>query len=143
MINSKFLVLVQFISIGVILYPKKTVTLMPFWWILLLIATVTVLWIFTHNKIGNFNIVPEIKDEAKLIVTGPYKFVRHPMYSSLILFMLGVVLWHFNWINLLALTIMSIAVILKAFKEERLWHVNDATYEAYKKRTTMIIPFLL
>jgi protein-S-isoprenylcysteine O-methyltransferase Ste14 len=143
MINSKFLVLVQFISIGVILYPKKTVTLMPFWWILLLIATVTVLWIFTHNKIGNFNIVPEIKDEAKLIVTGPYKFVRHPMYSSLILFMLGVVLWHFNWINLLALTIMSIAVILKAFKEEKLWHVNDATYEAYKKRTTMIIPFLL
>jgi protein-S-isoprenylcysteine O-methyltransferase Ste14 len=143
MINSKSLVLVQFISIGVILYPKKTVTLMPFWWILLLIATVTVLWIFTHNKIGNFNIVPEIKDEAKLIVTGPYKFVRHPMYSSLILFMLGVVLWHFNWINLLALTIMSIAVILKAFKEEKLWHVNDATYEAYKKRTTMIIPFLL
>jgi protein-S-isoprenylcysteine O-methyltransferase Ste14 len=57
--------------------------------------------------------------------------------------MLGVVLWHFNWINLLALTIMSMAVILKAFKEEKLWHVNDATYEAYKKRTTMIIPFLL
>jgi len=137
------LVLVQFISVGVILYPKKTVTLMPFWWILLLIATVTALWIFTHNKIGNFNIVPEIKDEAKLIVTGPYKFVRHPMYSSLILFMLGVVLWHFNWINLLFVTIMSIAVILKAFKEEKLWHVNDATYEAYKKRTTMIIPFLL
>ena len=86
--NSKFLVLIQFISVGVILYPKKTVTIMPFWWILLLIATVTALWIFTHNKIGNFNIVPEIKDEAKLIVTGPYKFVRHPMYSSLILFII-------------------------------------------------------
>ena len=143
MFNSKFLVTVQFITVGVILYPKISQTLVPFWWVLLLIATVTALWIFTHNKIGNFNIVPEIKSEAKLIVTGPYRFVRHPMYSSLILFMFGVVLWHFNWINVLALFVMSIAVMLKAFKEEKLWNINDESYKNYKSQTKMIIPFLL
>ena len=141
--NSKFLVFVQFLTVGVIIYPKQSTTLMPFWWILLLIASLTALWIFMHNKVGNFNIVPEIKPEAKLIVTGPYRFVRHPMYSSLILFMIGVVLWHFNWVNLFALFVMSIAVLLKAFKEEKLWHNNDERYKNYKSKTKMIIPFLL
>ncbi len=143
MIHSKILVAIQFISIFVILIPKQTSRLTDLWWILLLISTITALWIFTHNKVGNFNIVPEIKENAKLIITGPYKFVRHPMYSSLILFMLGFVLWKFSFINIAMLCIMSIAIFMKANKEEKLWHRKDSTYLEYKKRTKMIIPFLL
>jgi len=143
MINSKVLVFIQFLMIFVIMIPKKSEEIFSLWWIFTLLSFVTTLWIFTHNKIGNFNIVPEIKSEAKLIVTGPYRFVRHPMYSSLILFMFGVVLWHFNWINVLALFVMSIAVMLKAFKEEKLWNINDESYKNYKSQTKMIIPFLL
>jgi protein-S-isoprenylcysteine O-methyltransferase Ste14 len=141
--NSKFLVSVQFFSIFVILYPKQSITLTNLWWILIIISSITALWIFTHNKVGNFNITPEIKDNAKLVITGPYKFVRHPMYSSLILFMLGIVLYHFNWINLLFLIIMTLAVLIKAFKEEKLWHINSDFYHEYKKSTKMIIPFII
>ncbi len=141
--NSKFLVSVQFFSIFVILFPKKSITITNLWWVLIIISSITALWIFTHNKVGNFNITPEIKDDAKLIITGPYRFVRHPMYSSLILFMIGIVLYHFNWINLLFLIIMSIAVLIKAFKEEKLWHINSNFYREYKKSTKMIIPFIV
>jgi protein-S-isoprenylcysteine O-methyltransferase Ste14 len=108
-----------------------------------MIATITALWIFTHNKIGNFNVVPEIREDAKLIVTGPYRFVRHPMYSSLILFMFGIVLYHFSWINLLLWIIMIVAVALKALKEEKLWHYHDKSYQIYREKTKMVIPFLL
>ena len=141
--NSKFLVAVQFLSVGVISIPKESIMIIPFWWILLLVATVTALWIFTHNKLGNFNVVPEIREKAKLIVTGPYKYVRHPMYSSLILFMLGVILWHFNWVNVVSLFIMIVAVALKAFKEESLWQNHHDGYIDYQKTTKMIIPFIL
>jgi protein-S-isoprenylcysteine O-methyltransferase Ste14 len=141
--NSKLLVSVQFLMIFAILVPKQSVQITEFWWILPMIASFTALWIFTHNKVGNFNITPEIRKDAKLIITGPYRYVRHPMYSSLILFMLGIVLWHFNWLNLFFLLIMSLAVLLKAFREEKLWHINDDKYASYMKDTKMIIPFVV
>jgi protein-S-isoprenylcysteine O-methyltransferase Ste14 len=141
--NSKFLVALQFVSIGVIMIPKKSIMITPYWWVLPLVATGTGLWIFMHNKLGNFNVIPEIREKAKLIVTGPYRYVRHPMYSSLILFMLGIVLWHFTWINVGALSIMIVAVALKAFKEESLWVGYHDDYASYQKRTKMILPFIL
>ena len=141
--NSRLLVGIQFLAIVLIMIPKPTIMITSLWWVCLLIATAIALWIFRHNKIGNFNIAPEIRTHAKLIVTGPYRFVRHPMYSALILFMVGVVLLHFHWINVLLLTIMIGAVGMKAFKEEKLWDRYDSAYEAYKRRTKMIIPFIL
>ena len=126
-----------------IIIPKKTIELTTFWWILPLIASFTALWIFTHNRVGNFNITPEIRQDAKLIVTGPYQFVRHPMYSSLILFMAGLVIHWFSFLNVIFLIILIVSVSLKAFREEKLWEIADDSYEDYKKRTTMIIPYLL
>lgn len=141
--NSKFLVAIQFLMIFAILIPKRSVEVTTLWWILPLIASITALWIFTHNRVGNFNITPEIRQNAKLIVTGPYQFVRHPMYSSLILFMFGIVLHWFSFINLVFLFIMTASLSLKAFREEKLWFVFDDSYADYKKRTTMIIPYIL
>ena len=112
------------------------------WWVAPLIATMTALWIFTHNKVGNFNVVPEIREHAKLVITGPYQYVRHPMYSALILFMAGIILHSFSWLNLLFFSIMIVAVALKALKEEKLWHHHDRAYEAYYKKTKMIIPYI-
>ncbi len=140
--NSRVLVGIQFLAIIAIMIPKSSIMITSFWWVLPLLSTLTALWIFTHNKVGNFNVVPEIRDNAKLIITGPYRYVRHPMYSALILFMLGMVLWHFNVSNLLALAIMIGAVGLKALKEEKLWSNHHDDYLAYKKMTKMIIPFI-
>ena len=141
--NSRILVAVQFFTIFTILIPKESIMITRWWWLCLVVATVSAIWIFMHNRVGNFNILPEIREDASLIVTGPYRFVRHPMYSTLILFMMGIVLWHFNMINLLLLAIMIGAVILKAVKEERLWSSHHKSYLAYKSKTKMIIPFIL
>ncbi len=141
--NSRLLVGIQFATIALIMIPKQTIMITSLWWVAIMIATLLALWIFTHNRVGNFNIVPEIRDNAQLVITGPYRFIRHPMYSSLILFMVGVVLWHFSWINVLFLAIMIGAVAMKALREEQLWGAHDSAYEAYKKRTKMIVPFIL
>jgi protein-S-isoprenylcysteine O-methyltransferase Ste14 len=141
-INSKLLVPIQFISIFLILLPKQSTVFVKFWWLLPLIAVFTALWIFTHNKVGNFNIVPEIRENASLVVTGPYKYVRHPMYSSLILFMVGIVLWKFCILNVVFLSMMIMAVFIKAYKEEKLWLRSDEAYKSYKISTKMVVPFL-
>jgi len=141
--SSKLLVAVQFLAIGVILFPKSSVTIFAYWWVLVLFSAIGAIWIFAHNRVGNFNIVPEIKDGASLVVSGPYKYVRHPMYSTLILGVLGVVMYHFCFINLFFLFVMIVAVYLKATKEEKLWLSHHSSYKEYMKKTKMIIPFFI
>ena len=141
--SSKILVGIQFVSIALIMIPKPTIMIVSFWWVFPLLGLGLSLWIFKHNRLGNFNIVPEIKTDASLVTSGPYRWVRHPMYSALILSIWGVVLWHFCWMNLLLFTIMIAAVSAKASKEERLWLARDVAYADYKARSKMLIPFVL
>ena len=54
------------------------------------LAVALVLWVFAHNRPGNFNIRPEPKEGARLVTGGPYRWVRHPMYVALLLGMAGV-----------------------------------------------------
>jgi protein-S-isoprenylcysteine O-methyltransferase Ste14 len=54
---------------------------------LLLAATAVALflWILMHNRLGNFNIQPMPKAQGVLVTSGPYRWIRHPMYSAVLL----------------------------------------------------------
>ena len=39
-------------------------------------------WAIIHNRPGNFNIRPTPKVRGVLVTTGPYRWIRHPMYTS-------------------------------------------------------------
>jgi protein-S-isoprenylcysteine O-methyltransferase Ste14 len=42
-------------------------------------------WTLIHNPPGNFNIRPTPREKGTLITTGPYRHIRHPMYTSVLL----------------------------------------------------------
>jgi len=97
---------------------------------------------FSAIKINNdFNIIPEIKHNACLVTHGIYKYVRHPMYFSLLVAFFGFFIYGNLFTKLLYLLLFSV-LFLKAKKEEKLWNEYDACYKEYKKNTKMIIPFL-
>src|ERR1700722_1138164 len=81
--------------------------------------------------------------EPELITSGPYGFVRHPIYSGLLTAMLGTVLVN----NLLGLIV--VAVLIGYFyscgtvEERNLVSAFPAAYPEYRSRTKMLIPFLL
>ena len=95
----------------------------------------------TLDRNWSANIV--LKKEHELITSGPYAFVRHPIYTGLSLMILGVVIY----INTLAFTIFFVLFFFgayyKAKKEERLLinHFADK-YLEYKKKTKALIPFI-
>jgi len=141
--SSKLLVALQFLLIGLILLPKETVHACSFWWIFIVASFTVALWTFRHNRLGNFNIVPEIREEAQLVTSGPYRYIRHPMYSSLFFGMLGVVCYLSHWSNWLMLGALVAVLYLKASREERLWCDHHEAYTCYRKGTKLFIPFIL
>jgi protein-S-isoprenylcysteine O-methyltransferase Ste14 len=81
--------------------------------------------------------------EPELVTSGPYRFVRHPIYSGILLAVLGTALvTNLYW--LIALVILGAYFIYSATVEERLMTTSfPADYASYKTHTKMLIPFVL
>jgi len=107
-----------------------------------IIAVLMALWTFSHNHVGNFNIVPDIKEECRLITSGPYKYIRHPMYFEVLMMGLGSFAW-FAAYKIVVFILLVVVLYAKATIEERLWCKRDAAYQQYKKQTKMFIPFVI
>ena len=96
-----------------------------------------------HNPLGNFNVTPEIKQNATLITTGAYRYIRHPMYFSVLLMMLGIVVSKLTLLSVFIYALLVVTLFLKAKKEEILWMEQSFEYRNYMLQTKRIIPFVV
>ena len=53
-------------------------------------------WAIYTMKLRNLRIAPEVARGARLVTTGPYRFIRHPMYSAVLLITVSLVLSRFT-----------------------------------------------
>lgn len=141
--NSKSLVALQFIIIILLLILNESVFNTLSSTIIVIVGAFIGAITLLYNKLGNFNIRPDIKNDAQLITTGPYKYIRHPMYTCVMLIMLGVVFTHITYVNLLLYAMLLIVLHQKAKKEELLWCEKSDNYKQYMRTTKMFIPYLL
>jgi len=91
---------------------------------------------------GNFNIRPEIKEGCPLVTSGIYAYIRHPMYLSVMLMMLGFVLLYPIYYEIVLYLLLVLVLVTKMLYEEKLWDCHDSAYTEYKKRVKRLIPFL-
>jgi protein-S-isoprenylcysteine O-methyltransferase Ste14 len=83
------------------------------------------------------------KAEPELITSGPYRFVRHPIYSGLLVGLLGTALVT-NLVGLIIVVILGGYFYYSASVEEKnLIATFPAAYPAYRSATKMLIPFVL
>jgi protein-S-isoprenylcysteine O-methyltransferase Ste14 len=81
--------------------------------------------------------------EPELITSGPYRYVRHPIYTGLLLAVLGTALVT-NLIGLVIAAVLTGVFYYSASVEERnLTAVFPTAYPAYRDSTKMLIPFIL
>lgn len=91
----------------------------------------------------NWGMPMTTKDEPELVSSGPYRLVRHPIYSGLLLAILGTALAT-NILYLIALALFGAYFIYSATVEERLMTSSfPKEYPSYQARTKMLIPFVL
>lgn len=80
--------------------------------------------------------------DGELITSGPYAFVRHPIYASILLFVGGTAVDHLSTIALLAFVVSVAGVLARVVAEEQLLRQRYAAYANYAQRTKRLLPFI-
>jgi protein-S-isoprenylcysteine O-methyltransferase Ste14 len=92
----------------------------------------------------NWSSVPTIKEQHQLIRGGPYRLVRHPIYTGILLAMVGTFLANGKIRGALAVVVLYIGWIIKSrMEEEFMVRTFGAEYEEYRRTTGALIPKFL
>jgi protein-S-isoprenylcysteine O-methyltransferase Ste14 len=86
----------------------------------------------------------QLKRDHELIVAGPYRWVRHPIYTGLLLMFAGTALAVGEWRGVLAVAIAALALWRKLRIEEAFMRLNfGEAYARYAARTPALMPFVI
>ncbi len=99
------------------------------------------LWAIAVMKF-NFNVAPEPVKNSVLIEKGPYKYIRHPMYTSVLGITASTITNDFSLYRLMLYSILLITLLIKLDYEEKILEGKFPEYKDYKKRTKRLVPYL-
>jgi protein-S-isoprenylcysteine O-methyltransferase Ste14 len=109
--------------------------------VLVVLGFLIVFLFYKENTFASATI--ELAPEQKVISTGPYKLVRHPMYMGASLLLVGIPLSLGSWWGLLAIALMMPALIWRLIAEEKFLAKNLAGYTEYQKTVRYrLMPFI-
>lgn len=103
----------------------------------------TMLLIQIFRALGrNFSMSLDIKSQQTLTTTGPYRLVRHPMYTALLMFWLSLFILSANWfIGLTGLLGQVLIMLVRTPKEERMMLEKfGGLYVVYMEKTGRYLP---
>lgn len=135
-------VIAQFILLFVIAWPLASLQISIVGLLLIVLSGFIALSALISNPPGNFNVGPHPKETGALIIHGPYKYIRHPMYSSLFFAGLGLLFCQFSYWKLVAWLLLIIVLALKARVEENALCLHYGGYREYKKSNKAFIPWI-
>ena len=108
--------------------------------VLLVSGTAVGAWALAANRPGNFHIRPDPRPGGRLVERGPYRWIRHPMYTAVIACGIAcaiVIGTTWGWLGVAALVLV---LAVKAAVEERWMLVAHPGYQAYRARTKRFVP---
>ena len=136
------LVAIQFGGIFIFLFTGR---IFPQHWpqvLLMLFSLFVGFWaIFSMNR-KTLTVLPDARPNATLTTSGPYKFIRHPMYTAVLLLLTALLVNEFSIVRMLVLLVVAVVLILKINIEEKILLAKYPEYAVYMKTTRKIIPYL-
>lgn len=117
-----------------------------FYWIgLVMLATGLALAVWARRHLGrNWSGIVTVKQDHELIRSGPYGLARHPIYTGLLLAILGTAVAIGEWRGLIAFALITAAFVLKFKTEERfVSETFGEQYARYRAEVRSLIPFVI
>lgn len=139
---SNILVFIQFTAIAIMAYTGSWFA--KTWPLLLIEISGVLLGVFSVfvMRIGNFNVRPIVKKNGKMVTSGPYKYIRHPMYASILLTLYPLLIEQFSWFRFAVMMILTITLVVKLNFEEGLLRIHFKNYQHYMTSSKRLIPFV-
>ena len=136
------LTLIQYITLisFIILTPKWAAT--PFWLGVEIAGIALAVWAIAVMMESKINIAPAPRKNARLVTAGPYRLIRHPMYTSIVLALTPLIITHYDPLRAIILAVLYINLIFKMFFEESLLKEYFPGYRYYMKTTRRMIPWV-
>lgn len=105
----------------------------------------TLLAIWSRYLLGrNWSISVELKKQHELVTAGPYRYIRHPIYTGLLLLFAGNALICGDWRAIIGFALIFISIWLKLKKEEQWLNTHFGTqYELYQRQTKALMPWII
>ena len=97
--------------------------------------------IFSMNN-QTINVLPDVRQKAVLTKSGPYKLIRHPMYTAVLGVLLGMLLNDFSILRSLVYICVIFVLLFKISVEEKMLYAKYPDYKDYSITTKKLIPFL-
>jgi len=110
--------------------------------LLIILSLIVGLMAVVNMRLDNLNIVPTLKDRHQLVTHGIYHYIRHPMYTSVLLLCSALTLTNAHSLAQLVMLILFVDLILKSNVEEKLLTERFSTYQNYKSKTGRFLPFM-
>ena len=109
--------------------------------ILVALGLYIVFLVFRENTFTSATI--EVKDKQKVISTGPYAVIRHPMYSGAFIMLLGIPLALGSWWAFIFVFLLFAAFVWRLLEEEKFLSKNLPGYTGYRQKVRYrLLPFI-
>jgi protein-S-isoprenylcysteine O-methyltransferase Ste14 len=97
---------------------------------------------FYQISFHNFSIFPKPKQGILLVTKGPYKYIRHPMYLSVLVFCLSILTNNISSLSVIVFIVLLVNLLLKLHYEEALLVKQFPEYGAYVNNSKKLIPYI-
>jgi len=110
---------------------------------LLLIAGILIVILAVILFISASKHLSEAKNKNRIAVTGPFRYIRHPIYTGIYVLTFGLGLIFFSWLWYIVMIIFIPLWYIECMEEEReMLKTHGQEYTDYQSRTKMFIPFI-
>ncbi len=154
--TAREIALLGLVGVGLVILPliwaftpwfDHYIMVLPEWsrWagVSLAVLSIGMAW-WAHTTLGvHWSPILQLRKDHKLVKTGPYKYMRHPMYAQIWLWVIAQWLMMANWMGFIGVITWAVLYVIRTPAEEQMLieEFGDA-YKAYIKTTGRILPKL-